>query len=95
MEKIILILLLIRSSQILNQTYKQIIIKTESKVIQITEKAIKIYKILFMRYKSDLILIGNAFLLNDKDIYDSKKIINNESNLFNLNNKIKYNSRKI
>ena len=43
-----------------------------------------------MRYNTDLLLIGkHAFLLNGKDIYDSQRAINNESHIFNLNNKIK------
>ena len=90
MEALILILILYRSSQILNKTYKEIIEKTESKAIQITEQVVRYGRYLFMRYNTDLLLIGkHAFLLNGKDIYDSQRAINNESHIFNLNNKIK------
>ena len=90
MEALILIIILYRSSQILNKTYKEIIEKTESKAIQITEQVVRYGRYLFMRYNTDLLLIGkHAFLLNGKDIYDSERTINNESHIFNLNNEIK------
>ena len=90
MEALILILILFRSSQILNKTYKEIIEKTESKAIEITKQVVKYGRYIFMRYNTDLILIGkHIYLLNGYDIYDSERAINNESHIFNLNNKIK------
>ena len=87
MELYILFLLMKRSPKTFDSTYHQTMEKSESKAIEITGEIEKFISNLLMKYTTDLKLIcKHTSLLNGKATYNSEKLINTNSNIFNINN---------
>ena len=89
MEISILILLYINSAQIFMDVYQKTITKSEAKSIEITKKIENHTSNIIIKYFTDLKLIGkHALLLNGKNGKNYTKI-NNNSHIFNNNDKQK------
>ena len=86
MEIILFILFYLNSIQIFNTTYKQTMLNTEEKSIEITQKIAIHIKNVIVKYLADLKLIGkHALLLNGKgknfttEMNKNAKIVNNNN----------------
>ena len=90
MEIGILLFLLSSSGSIFNNTYTQIMLNSKQKAIEITNKIQLFVKSLLVKETTDLKLIcKHASLLNGKKLYNSKNVINKNSNFIINSNKNK------